>query len=207
MSICESQSFLLSSLFSKQALCQSQVLYNSQVFTPFSSSFHLFFFAMASNVASSHPPLSSLASQVSPAPAQGPGSTQRQFGRFIPNGFSLAGSRLPRARPSSAGSPVKHRFTFDFGGFDVLAPPPLLPPLASQVSPAPAQGSGSTQRRSGRSNPDAFSLAGSRLPRARPSSTGSRVEHRSTFDFGGFAVPAATLKSMRKCLFFPSCYP
>lgn len=52
--------------------------------------------------------------------------------------------------------------------------------------------------------PEAFGIAGSRLPRARPSSTGSQVKHSFTFDFGGYAVPAATLKSLRKSFPDPS---
>lgn len=52
--------------------------------------------------------------------------------------------------------------------------------------------------RFGRKVEVAFSNAGSRLPRARPSSAGSQVKHSFTFDFGGYAVPAATIESMRK---------
>lgn len=52
--------------------------------------------------------------------------------------------------------------------------------------------------------PAASSNAGSRLPRVRPSSTGSRVKYGFTSDIGGHAVPAATPKSLRKSFPDPS---
>ena len=52
----------------------------------------------------------------------------------------------------------------------------------------------------GRLLPEAFNIVGSRIPRARPSHTGSQVKHSFTFNFAGYAVHAATLEAMRKSL-------
>lgn len=111
----------------------------------------------------------------------------------------------PRASPPcSSTSSSQHVSCLSFCSF-TAPPPPLSSVASSQVSPALAQGSsGSAHGHFGRLVQDAFSIAGSRLPRVRPSSTGSPVEHRFTFDFGGYAVPAATLESMRK---FSSSFP
>ncbi|MCJ1423999.1 hypothetical protein MMC29_001886 [Sticta canariensis] len=77
-----------------------------------------------------------------------------------------------------------------------------LPPSPSKhVWLAPARGSG-PHHGVGRPLQEAFNIVGSRLPRARPSHTGPQVKHSFTFDFGGYAVHAATLESMRKP--FPS---
>ncbi|MCJ1426599.1 hypothetical protein MMC29_004502 [Sticta canariensis] len=75
-----------------------------------------------------------------------------------------------------------------------LSTPPPSP--ATHVWLAPARGSGS-HHGVGRSLPEAFNIVGSRIARARPSPTGPQVKHSFTFDFGGYAVHAATLESMR----------
>ncbi|MCJ1426428.1 hypothetical protein MMC29_004331 [Sticta canariensis] len=75
------------------------------------------------------------------------------------------------------------------------------PSLSKHVWLAPARGSG-PHHGVGKPVQEAFNIFGSRLPRARPSHTGSKVKHSFTFNFGGYAVHAATLESMRKS--FPS---
>ncbi|MCJ1428222.1 hypothetical protein MMC29_006130, partial [Sticta canariensis] len=96
--------------------------------------------------------------------------------------------------PLSVSTAVKLAVAQQQSRASALSTPPPSP--LKHVWLAPSRGSG-PHHGVGRPLPKAFNIVGSRLARARPSHTGPQVKHSFTFNFGGYAVHAATLESMR----------